>query len=352
MKKLADAFQLFNPNILAIFLILIGFIFLDFFWLTSLSNWGISYGSGKWTAVLFTFLRCVFFILWLIIQVFASANKFHIHYLSVGSFLIPNLLLLAFGIYGFCIEPFMLTTSRIQVAVPGLDRPVRIIQLSDIHVEFTTKREKELPGYVAALQPDMIVITGDSISETYVNNPNSIHDLRELIGQFSAPLGIYVVNGNVDSPQKVQMMFRGLDVHVLQDQEVRLPEIAPNFVLIGLDYFDLDIDKEELQTLMSQTKSGDFTLLLYHKPDLIYTAADLGVDLYLAGHTHGGQVRLPFYGALFTNSIYGKKFEMGFYQVKNTSLFVSRGLGFTGGIAPAIRFLAPPEVVVIDLVPG
>lgn len=351
MKKLFDAFQLFNPNILAIFLILVGFVFLDYFWLNSLSKWGISYGSVKWTTVLFTFLRCVFFILWVIIQIFASINKLHVHYLSIGSFLIPNLLLLAFGIYGFCIEPFTLTTSRIQVAVPGLESPVRIVQLSDIHVEFTTKREKDLPGYVANLQPDMIVITGDSISETYVNNPNSIRDLGELIGQLSAPLGIYAVNGNVDTPQKVQMMFRGLDVNVLQDQVVRLPEIAPNFVLIGLDYFDLDIDKEELQTLMAQTKTEDFTLLLYHKPDLIYTAADLGVNLYLAGHTHGGQVRLPFYGALFTNSMFGKKFEMGLYHVKNTTLFVSRGLGFTGGIAPAIRFLAPPEVVVIDLVP-
>jgi predicted MPP superfamily phosphohydrolase len=92
-------------------------------------------------------------------------------------------------------------------------------------------------------------------------------------------------------------------------------------------------------------------MLLYHKPDLAYAADEVAIDLYLAGHTHGGQVRLPFYGAIYANSRYGKTFEMGLYQLKNTTMYVSRGLGFTGGSAPRIRFLAPPEVTIVDLVP-
>jgi len=99
-------------------------------------------------------------------------------------------------------------------------------------------------------------------------------------------------------------------------------------------------------------KEDDFSVLLYHKPDLAYAARDLKVDLYLAGHTHGGQVRVPIYGAIFPNSRYGKTFEMGLYHLDGMTLYVNRGLGFTGGPAPRIRFLAPPEIVVIDLLPA
>lgn len=351
MKRILESAYLFNPKIFQIFLVLVAFIVVDFIWLTSLPKWGISYGPGKTTAIVFSFLRCVFFVLWAVLQVIANLIKPEAHYFSLWSFIIPNLLLLCFGIYGFCIEPFHLTQTHIEVKVPGLEQPTRIVQLSDIHVEFTTNREKELPGYVARLKPDMIVVTGDLINETYGNNPQSIQDLRNLMNQLSAPLGIYAVKGNVESPQHLQLMLRGTRVQILDDTIHRIPEISPNFVLIGLDYNDLDVDKDELKTLMAEIKPEDFSLLLYHKPDLIYTASDLNVNLYLAGHTHGGQVRLPFYGAIFSNSIYGKKFEMGLYKIENTTLFVSRGIGFTGGIAPRIRFLAPPEVVVIDLIP-
>jgi predicted MPP superfamily phosphohydrolase len=95
-----------------------------------------------------------------------------------------------------------------------------------------------------------------------------------------------------------------------------------------------------------------YRLLLFHTPDQIEVAAQSGIDLYLAGHTHGGQVRIPIYGAVITASVYYKKYEAGLYQVGNTTLYVSRGIGMEGDIAPRVRFLAPPEVVVIDLVPG
>ena len=92
-----------------------------------------------------------------------------------------------------------------------------------------------------------------------------------------------------------------------------------------------------------------YTLLLYHTPDLIEAAAAEGVDLYLAGHTHGGQVRLPFYGAIVTFSYYGKAYEMGRYTVDQTTLYVTRGVGMEGLGLPRLRFLCPPEIVLINL---
>jgi len=92
-----------------------------------------------------------------------------------------------------------------------------------------------------------------------------------------------------------------------------------------------------------------FTLLLYHTPDLMPQAVRAGVDLYLCGHTHGGQIRLPLIGALVTSSRFWKRYEMGRYVEGNTTLYVNRGLGMEGFGAPRARFLCPPEIALLEL---
>ena len=339
---------LFLPN----FLILLFFVMGDLVWPRLSPSWGLSNGSWVTTYILFFILRTGLFILWILMQFMLRQVPVYIHHISMWVFMLPNLLLLGLGIYGFCIEPFRLTESHIEIRVPGLSQPKRIVQLSDFHIEGTTKRELALPGYVNNLHPDMIVITGDLINKSSSEDPHTLVALRELVSNLNAPLGIYIVNGNNDkSPQILQRILQGQDARVLQDELLRIPEFGSHFVLLGLNYLSWSHAKDELASLMSQTRPDDFSLLLYHSPDLIYTASDLNVELYLTGHTHGGQVRLPLYGALYTKSRYGKRFQMGQYQVGKTTLFISRGLGLTGGLVPQIRFLCPPEVVTIDLLP-
>jgi hypothetical protein len=79
-------------------------------------------------------------------------------------------------------------------------------------------------------------------------------------------------------------------------------------------------------------------------------AADHGIDLYLCGHTHGGQIRLPVIGAILTSSQLGKRYEMGHYHEGQTHMYVSRGVGLEGLSAPRIRFMAPPEITLVTLV--
>ena len=79
-------------------------------------------------------------------------------------------------------------------------------------------------------------------------------------------------------------------------------------------------------------------------------ATTTGVDLYLAGHTHGGQLRLPVFGALVTASSFGKRYEMGAYREGRTVLYVSRGIGLEGLGLPRARFLSPPEITLFTLV--
>jgi predicted MPP superfamily phosphohydrolase len=229
---------------------------------------------------------------------------------------------------------------------------VRIVQLSDIHVERTTRRELALPGLVASLHPDMIVLTGDYLNKSFTHDARAASDLRQLLGQLHAPLGIYAINGNTEPFWQVDELLAGLDIHLLENEVVRVPALGDHFVIVGVNYAQWLFDQIQLQILMEQVKPDDFTLLLYHTPDLAYAASDLHVSLYLAGHTHGGQVRLPLFGALFTNSRFGKTFEMGLYHVGQTTLYVTRGLGMSGDFSPRIRFLCPPEVTVVDLVPA
>ncbi len=104
-----------------------------------------------------------------------------------------------------------------------------------------------------------------------------------------------------------------------------------------------------LRTFQSRIPAGSPTVLLNHTPDLIEAAARQRLDLYVAGHTHGGQIRLPGYGALVTFSAYGKRYEAGYYRMAATNLYVSRGLGMEGsGNAPRVRFLCSPEIVVLE----
>jgi predicted MPP superfamily phosphohydrolase len=120
--------------------------------------------------------------------------------------------------------------------------------------------------------------------------------------------------------------------------------------LLGLDCsHDAERDARRLAAVAAQAPPDVFRVLLYHSPELISIAPKFDINLYLCGHTHGGQVRLPLYGAVLTSSRLGKRFEMGYYRLEDTHLYVSRGVGLEGMSAPRVRFLCPPEITLFSL---
>jgi len=112
--------------------------------------------------------------------------------------------------------------------------------------------------------------------------------------------------------------------------------------------------EERVPALLAGLPESGPTLFLYHYPypDVLPDAQRGRIDLQCSGHTHGGQVALPFYGAIITYSKYGKRYESGLYTVGPSHLYVTRGVGLEGGIAPRVRFFARPEITVVDLVPA
>jgi predicted MPP superfamily phosphohydrolase len=257
--------------------------------------------------------------------------------------------------YGTTIEPFRLQLSHLEIPSEKLCNPgtsLRIIQLSDLHVERLTRREHALPTLVTGLDPDLIVLTGDFLSTSYNDDPRALADLGALLAQFHARHGIYAVWGTaeVDLPESLRPILADLDITLLEDRAVEVAANGHRLWLMGVNCTrDLATDGDRLCALLAETPVGAFTLLLHHMPDLMPQAASLGVDLFLAGHTHGGQWRLPGFGAILTSSRFWKRYEAGHYHEGNTDLYVSRGLGMEGFGTPRARFFCPPEVVLITV---
>lgn len=254
----------------------------------------------------------------------------------------------------YLIEPFRLGTTALRVASPKLDAaapPLRIVHLTDIHVERTTRRERALVARVNALEPDLIVLTGDYLNLSYLNDERARQDFRWLISQLRAKYGIYAIRGSLEhTVEGTHRLFEGTEVVLLENEHRVLAAGGQKLALIGVACSHVQQqDAERLREAMAGLPPDVFRLLLFHSPDLAHQAALADIDLYLAGHTHGGQIRAPVYGAIVTSSHHGKRFEMGRYRIGDGLLYVSRGLGMEGSFAPRARFLCPPEVVSISL---
>ncbi|HEX7022864.1 MAG TPA: metallophosphoesterase [Trueperaceae bacterium] len=259
--------------------------------------------------------------------------------------LLPAALLAALGgkMYWNVYRPVV---SRHRIEVAGLARPLRAVQLSDLHYG-PYIGEESLDAWAelaAAENPDLILITGDFVDHWL---DSDLAPLGRALARLRAPLGIWGVWGNHD-----RVRFPDIHVlqHVLEDAGIQLltnqgQMVRDDFYLAGVD--DLLTATPDLRAALTDQPRAAASMLLSHNPDLLpYVPEDVGVTL--CGHTHGGQVVLPYLGAPVTSSRFGQQFLSG-WVFAPARAFVSRGLGAT--LLP-IRLDCPPELAVIDLLPG
>lgn len=282
---------------------------------------------------------------WLVAQILADG-------VGIAVFGVLSATLNAVVAYATWIEPFRVGVTDAELIMPDWTgkQPLRLLHISDLHFEDDSPRERAVLEHVDALQPDLIVLTGDYLNLSSVYDPDAQAGARDFLAQLDAPLGVYAVTGSpvVDIATIVPRVFRELPIRWLDDEIVPIAWHDSEIQLLGIRCTrNVERDTRALKRLLSARSKSATTILLYHTPDLMpkITGLGLGIDLYLAGHTHGGQLRLPLYGALFTSSRWGKRYEMGRYEAQGTTLYVSRGLGLEGLGAPRARFLAPPELV-------
>jgi predicted MPP superfamily phosphohydrolase len=258
----------------------------------------------------------------------------------------------AVAIYATWIEPFRLGVTQTELRSPKLNGhpPLRLLHISDLHVERITPRERELLRLVEELAPDIVVLTGDYLNLSSVYDTHAHAEARDLLARLYeiARVPIYAITGSppVDRSDIVPSIFDGLPITWLLDETDELCVNGHTLQIAGLRCTrERGLDGPRLHALLDGNPGNAFTLLLYHSPDLMPVAVEMGIDLYLCGHTHGGQIRLPLFGAVITSSDFWKRYEMGRYEEESTTLYVSRGLGMEGKGAPRARFLAPPEII-------
>lgn len=262
---------------------------------------------------------------------------------------------LAFAVvYGLCFawgtlieaDWVQTTTTEIKVAEPilGHDR-FRIVHLSDLHLDRIGRREERMMEQVRAAKPHLILLTGD-----YMNVRSGAVALDQILSALEAPFGVVGIEGNWDTKFVSADVFRRARATYLVDDSMVLERNGRRLRLVGQGLYP----GRPLRELLPPKDDGIPTIYLHHMPDALdqLRARDPGqrVDLFLCGHTHGGQVCLPFWGAVVTLSKFHKTYESGLYTVDGMPMYVNRGVGSGGGGVPHVRFLARPEVAVIDLV--
>lgn len=259
------------------------------------------------------------------------------------------------GLTGIAAAPFVLSGygaawgSRAYevctVDVP-FGRRMRIVQLSDIHAGvYMTRRDIRRYARLAAdLRPDLFVLTGDFIS----NSPVFLPECLEEMAAVPARYGTFAVLGNHERWYGVQKdlksAFKKSGVPLLVNAHAIVPADDGPFAVAGID--DLRNGRPRLDLALNGVPPGMPTLLLSHRPEIFPLAAACGIPLTLAGHWHGGQIKLILPGVVISPAHMRSPYPEGMYKIGDSRLYVSRGVGTT--FTP-VRFNSPPEVTVINL---
>ncbi len=255
-----------------------------------------------------------------------------------------TLLLAAIGVHAFWLEPTWLEVSRLQIRSDKLTRPMKIAVVSDLQTDRVGEFERDVIARIMTEKPDLILLTGDYI---HAHDPNvrkrASRDLRKLLEDsgLDAPLGVFAVRGNTER-DGWPMLFDGLPVTTFEETTT---VIAGEIQLTGLALWD------SFDTRLRVPADDRFHIAFGHYPD--FSLGQVEADLLLAGHTHGGQVRVPWLGPIITFSRVPREWAAGVTRIDgDRTLVVSRGIGMERGRAPRMRFLCRPELIFIDVNPS
>jgi predicted MPP superfamily phosphohydrolase len=267
-----------------------------------------------------------------------------------------TLFLAGVGFWAFFIEPGRLLVHQQTIQIDNWPQSLdglRIAVLSDIHADnwfITEKKLRTIVERTNQLQPELIVILGDYMSgDGWVTQRVEPEVFGAVLKDLRAPLGVYSVLGNHDWWYSGMKVRRGLEqngIKVLENEAAQVDARGSSFWLVGLA--DLWTRPQRIDDALAKVPEGQPLIALTHNPD-IFPNVPQRVQLVLAGHTHGGQVRFPLIGPVIESSDYGDRWVRGHVFEDNHHLFVTTGIGTS--IVP-VRFGVPPEIVLLTLKSG
>lgn len=247
--------------------------------------------------------------------------------------------------YGSFIEPRTIIIKEQEISFFAQPQtPLKIVLLSDLHVGPYKGAGwiDEVVSKTNALKPDLIFLLGDYVmgQEGKLENLTSLEKLE-------APLGVWAVLGNHDydasRSEEIISFLQLLGIKVLYNSSEAVT-LADNSQLVLAGVGDIWYD-EDIEKTLDGLNSNEQVILLSHNPDVILDERTRIADLVVSGHTHGGQIRLPFLGPLTVPAVLGRNFDEGFFKT-TVPLFITSGLGEVG---PRARLFNPPEIVVLTI---
>ncbi len=254
------------------------------------------------------------------------------------------------------VEPNRHEVRHVRIATPKLTHPVRLLHIADIQSGAIGAKEEALFEIIRELDPDIILNTGDFVQPVRPLTTNSeLPKLVDLIGTTSPRYGTYGVYGDTDYLLYRFRVEAFAPMQMLSSSSVQVETVGGVLSLHGLNLNqsrDFSYAQRSVNQWLDASDSSDFRILMGHSPNYALGVGELPIDLCLAGHTHGGQVKVPWYGPLVTDSEVPRDWAHGFRRIGVPYLNVSAGAGsnrFEG--LPAMRFNCPTEITLIELVP-
>jgi len=266
--------------------------------------------------------------------------------------------LIAIYIYATHIEPERLQVKEFTISSSKITAPITLVHISDVQSNGIGSYETEVFELIKTYRPDVVLHTGDLI-QTYSNSsyPEELDALAELFTGLGDEVLKYHVNGDTEHPPSIdELQFaQKANTTILKNELVNIEVKGQGLQIGGLVLRQSrSPDAATLQRVGTNNNPSSFMLLMGHAPDFVLSLPEneTAPDLCLAGHTHGGQIRLPGIGPLLTLSDVPKGWARGTTELEHTTLNVSAGIGAEhAGYLPSIRINCPPEFTVIYLQP-
>jgi uncharacterized protein len=282
-----------------------------------------------------------------------SKRKKRITLIIAGALLLGCLSLV---VWAFVIEPDSLVVNEVAIKLPRWPPAfagLKIAVVADLHVgspHVDVYKLQQVVKTINGQNPDLILIAGDFVIQDVIGGhfvePEVIADeLKDL----HARLGVFAVLGNHDwwyDGERVMRALNGVGIRVLENGVARIEQDGQSLWLVGLA--DLWTRRPDIRGTLQQVSDDGPVIVLTHNPD-IFPEIPLRVILTIAGHTHGGQVNLPFLGRRIVPSNYGERYAIGHIEEAGHHLFVTPGIGTS--IIP-VRFRVPPEISILTLAQG
>lgn len=255
--------------------------------------------------------------------------------------------------YARDIEPRLLEITNYKIsdnAIPQAFHNKKIIQFSDTHLGFhyDLKQLEKLIEKINSLKPDIVFFTGDLMDEP--NKYKEANQIAPLLKRIQAPLGRFAIYGNHDHGGYGSDIYKSIMEEsgfiLLLNENRKIEYSGSSIQIIGID--DAMLGKPDIKLASGSLDDSSYNILLSHAPDLADEASAFNINLQLSGHSHGGQIKLPFIGAL-VKPPHAERYYEGIYEIGSPSpltLYVNRGLGTT---RLPFRFLSKPELTVFTL---